>query len=422
MPVAADGTLPGLHYVVRTKGQVELATFSCATCHTRVLAAGVTIRGTQGNLPLARIEAVEIRAGVLGSEAEVRRQTAEYHGTPWVTDGPNSRLRALTIEEFAAARDACPPGVYPNHNGGVLTPAHAAELRGVRDRRYPDCTGHMRHRGPADLMGFSDFHQSGSAYASFGRFRPQPAVTPEGQERYSDEQAYALARYVYSLTPPVHPDPPRTPEAKARVARGREVFMDAGNRCAACHDPAQGYTNNKLTPVDGFTAPADHPERAHVMPRSVHTDPTLALARVRRSRASQSWTGVWAECRKSRTAVNRLLGRIPAACRAGLSITKKLPEQIVRTFALGREHTEAAEWAACAVDTAQSPAGCRPAAHCSDGMPPSSVKDRWSTRSRTRIGRNCSPFRQRARRPVGVRDGGPPEADLVFDPGGAPLA
>lgn len=221
VPVAADGTLPGLHYVVRTKGQVELATFSCATCHTRVLPNGVTVKGTQGNLPLARIEAVEIRAGVLGSEAEVRRQTAEYHGTPWVTDGPNSRLRALTIEEFAAARDACPSGVYPNHNGGVLTPAHAAELRGVRDRRYPDCTGHMRHRGPADLMGFSDFHQSGSAYASFGRFRPQPAVTPEGQERYSDEQAYALARYVYSLTPPVHPDPPRTPEAKGPATTRR---------------------------------------------------------------------------------------------------------------------------------------------------------------------------------------------------------
>ena len=61
------------------------------------------------------------------------------------------------------------------------------------------------------------------------------------------------------------------------VARGREVFMDSGNRCATCHDPKQGFTNNKLTLASGFVVPADHPEKAHIMPRSVGTDPAFAL-------------------------------------------------------------------------------------------------------------------------------------------------
>jgi cytochrome c peroxidase len=277
VPVAADGTLPGLHYVVRTRGQPELAIFSCATCHTRVLPGGATVKATQGNLPLARIEAHELRAGDSGGEADVRKAASEYHGTPWLPDGPNGRLSDLTVEQFARAKEACPPGVYPNHNGSVFTPAHTAELRGLRGRRYLDCTGHMRHRGPADLMRFADFHQWASAYAGFGEFRPQTVPDPESQERYSDEQAYALALYLYSLAAPANPSPPTTVEEKARVARGREVFADPKNRCATCHDPAQGYTNNKLTPVDGFAVPPGHPERAHVMPRSVHTDPAFAL-------------------------------------------------------------------------------------------------------------------------------------------------
>src|SRR5262245_25110880 len=273
MPVATDGSLPGLSYVIRTKGQLELTRFSCGTCHTRVLSNGVTIKATQGNLPLARIEAYENRNGKSGDEPALRQSSFEYHGTPWFTNGPNSKLKEWTVEQFAQAREACPLGVYPNHNGGLLTPARVAELRGIKTRRYMDATGHMRHRGPSDLMRFIDFHQWGSYYASFGRFRPQTIPEPETQERYSDEQAYALALYVYSLTVPPNPNLPE----KALVARGREVFMARENRCATCHDPNQGFTNNKLTPAAGFLVPPDHPEKEHIMPFSVGTDPTFAM-------------------------------------------------------------------------------------------------------------------------------------------------
>ena len=277
MPVAADGSLPGLRYFIRAKGQPEFAIFSCGTCHTRVLPNGDTIKATQGNLPLARIEAHQNRTGKSGNEATMRLKAFEYHGTPWFTNGPNSNYKEWTVEQFAQAREACPPGVYPNHNGGLLVPARAAELRGLKDRRYMDGTGHMRHRGPADLMRFSDFHQWSSTYASFGTFQPQAIPEPETQERYSDEQAYALALYVYSLTVPPNPNLPRTAEEKTLVAHGREVFMDSNNRCATCHDPKQGFTNNKLTPAAGFVVPADHPEKEHIMPRSVGTDPSFAL-------------------------------------------------------------------------------------------------------------------------------------------------
>jgi hypothetical protein len=76
---------------------------------------------------------------------------------------------------------------------------------------------------------------------------------------------------------PPNPNPPRTTEEKALVARGRDIFMDSENRCATCHDPKHGYTNNKLTPVDGFDVPPGHPEKEHIMSRSVGTDPTFAM-------------------------------------------------------------------------------------------------------------------------------------------------
>ncbi len=43
-----------------------------------------------------------------------------------------------------------------------------------------------------------------------------------------------------------------------------------------CHTPPL-YTNNHLTPVEGFTPPEDHLKKFHILPISVGTDPNLAL-------------------------------------------------------------------------------------------------------------------------------------------------
>jgi hypothetical protein len=110
-----------------------------------------------------------------------------------------------------------------------------------------------------------------------GEYHPQTIPPPETELRYSDEQAYALALFLHSLKAPSNPNLPTTPVQIEQVERGRKVFMDSENRCASCHDPQQGFTNNKLTPVDGFTVPEDPPEKEHIMSRSVHTDPTFGL-------------------------------------------------------------------------------------------------------------------------------------------------
>src|SRR5215510_2262262 len=87
--------------------------------------------------------------------------------------------------------------------------------------------------------------------------------------RYSDEQLYALALYLYSLQPPPNPN-----RLDAVAKRGRKVFEREG--CANCHTPPL-YSNNKLTPVRGFKIPEGHREKYDILPVSVGTDPGLAL-------------------------------------------------------------------------------------------------------------------------------------------------
>ena len=52
--VARNGVLPFLTYVIRKKEKIELGSFSCAMCHTRVLAGGTMVKGAQGNFPFNR--------------------------------------------------------------------------------------------------------------------------------------------------------------------------------------------------------------------------------------------------------------------------------------------------------------------------------------------------------------------------------
>ena len=58
------------------------------------------------------------------------------------------------------------------------------------------------------------------------------------------------------------------------AARGQKVFKQEG--CAVCHRPPL-YTNNRLTPADGFVVPEDHRQKYDILPLSVGTDPSLAL-------------------------------------------------------------------------------------------------------------------------------------------------
>jgi hypothetical protein len=87
--------------------------------------------------------------------------------------------------------------------------------------------------------------------------------------RYSDEQLYALALYIYSLEPPPNPN-----KFDATAARGKKVF--AGEGCNRCHT-APLYTNNKLTPAPGFIVPEGAHAKYDISTTSVGTDPALTM-------------------------------------------------------------------------------------------------------------------------------------------------
>lgn len=280
-PVTPQGVLPFVQYVIRERGKVELGVLSCAMCHTRVMPDGSIVRGAQGNFPFGKAFAYELRDQRV-IEPAYRGMVDALYTVPWLEPDPQAELHALPLKQLAAHFDGIPPGVAARHGTGAWSPVQVPDLIGVRGRRYLDRTGLQRHRGPVDLMRYSALNQGIDMLTTYRGVLPtgqKEREDPKGffQQRYSDEQLYALARFVYSLEPPANPNLPQTAEEKQRVERGRRLFMDAENGCATCHDPKQGYTNNKLVAAPGFEPARDHPERNWIMRQRVNTDATLTL-------------------------------------------------------------------------------------------------------------------------------------------------
>ncbi len=272
MPETSDGTIPFARWVIRRKGEVELGSMGCNTCHTRVLADGTVVPGAQGNNPGDREGALMLRrAAQFGDPAKVLeriRGFARQFEMPWLANDPNRRAQAMTLDELIAAGEAIPPGVTARSNTSIFLPPQIPDLIGVEQRRYLDHTGLVRHRGPGDLMRYASLVQDISARDRYGSSQPQRAGDARG-ERYSDEQLYALALYLYSLRPP-----PNRNSFDAAAARGEAIFKHAG--CASCHTPPL-YTNNKLIPVDGFDPPPNDRQQLDLMEARIGTDPRYAL-------------------------------------------------------------------------------------------------------------------------------------------------
>jgi hypothetical protein len=281
---AADGTLPILRYVVRQKGTVAVETLACAYCHTRLMPDGSVLKGAQGNYPIARPNNLRLREAAQGPSADAawRQQRVTLRGTfatPWLNPDPLSRLDTMSFQEYIEMQGAHPPGVVPRHRGSPFSPIQVPDLIGIKDRRYLDHTGLQNHRSVGDLMRYAAMNRGimngGDALANHNGFFPGdvPRFTqlpdPSTRNRYSDEQLYALALYLYSLQPPPNPN-----KFDGVAARGQQVFTRSG--CATCHTPPL-YTNNKLTPAAGFTIPPDHRQKYDVLPISVGTDPDLTL-------------------------------------------------------------------------------------------------------------------------------------------------
>jgi hypothetical protein len=270
MPVTADGVMPFMFYVIREKGKVELGTFSCAMCHSRVMPNGKVINGAQGNIPFG--------AALAQSSSVPPPLYRALYSVPWLHPDPFDKIAAMTDEEQRRLSAAIPPAVNARHRTSLLNPVQIPDLIGVKDRRYLDRTGLQPQHTPVDFMRYVAMNQGGDSLSSFDGFvpvgqnfktLPDPADPIVVGGRYSDEQLYAVTQYVYSLRPPINPNQPNT-----ITARGKRIFTSEG--CAKCHTQPL-YSNNKLTPAPGFSIPPEHRSRYDIMTTSVGTDPGLTL-------------------------------------------------------------------------------------------------------------------------------------------------
>ena len=253
-----DGVSPFTFYVIRERGKLETGEVACAECHTRVMPDGTVIKGAQGNRPIEQVTFFELadRAARVDSKArflaEVRQAEQSAFAAPWLRSDPYATLRRFSAAEIEAVHSAIPAGVFARQGTSPFSPAKVPDLIGIRERRYLDATGLVQHRGIVDLMRYAALNQGMDMLARYGDFVPAgtgdvsrapSAFALVAQARYSDEQLYALALYIYSLKPPPNPN-----RRTALAVRGEQVFEREG--CAVCHTPPL-YTNNKLIPVEG---------------------------------------------------------------------------------------------------------------------------------------------------------------------------
>jgi hypothetical protein len=91
MPLTSDGVLPFMHYVIRERGKIELGSFSCGMCHTRVMPGGAILKGAQGNCPsdAARAQGATIP----------RILWQALFDMPWLHPDPLDRLKPLSDEQ-----------------------------------------------------------------------------------------------------------------------------------------------------------------------------------------------------------------------------------------------------------------------------------------------------------------------------------
>jgi cytochrome c553 len=270
-----EGSLPGWRYVIRKRGEVEVASTLCGACHERVI-EGPTVPGAPGTHLLGAQFAFATRRSLnkapkrdAAGRQGVARQFSLF-SVPWLTPDPADQVSAITVDQVLGAYEAHSTGVVARTGTSLFFPPKVPDLIGVKDRKYLGATGLYRHLGIGDLMRYAALEASNDDYSQYGEFRPSGKLPdPGGLQRLSDAQLYAVALYLYSLKAPANPNKPTT-----ITRRGQQIFDREG--CPACH-PAPLYTNNKLTPADGFRVPGEHKTKFDVMDESVGTDPSLAL-------------------------------------------------------------------------------------------------------------------------------------------------
>jgi hypothetical protein len=295
LPFLADGTVvpfrPGHRYFIRKKGSIEVGVNACADCHTRIMPDGSFLEGAQGVVarPFSSAALKQVRESTPAAHARRLETDWILFGASWIQSKAEF-LKEMTRDRVVAQLAANHPGVFARQGTSRSHPVHIPSLIGIRDRRYLDATGLVRHRSIGDLMRYAVINMGLDLSAHFGDFQPSSKTTAfHGEEgtRYSDEQLYAMALYLYSLEPPPNPN-----ARDALALKGEKIFQQQG--CHTCHSPPL-YTNNKLTPAVGFAVPDNLRKSDSILDVCVGTDPMLAM-RSRRGTGFYkvpSLRGVW---------------------------------------------------------------------------------------------------------------------------------
>jgi hypothetical protein len=280
----ADGTAANLRWVPTREG-VALSFPNCSNCHVAGFKNGTEVAGASllavrrdrtGPPGPSLINRVQLAKGYLDGGAPIRTESAplgmrlyQAFGVPWNPRDPHVKLKDATradYDELLAANVR--GGALPRWNGSFHYPAKIPDLIGIKDRKYIDHTATHLNRGVGDLMRYAAL-VSWAESTDFGTHKMLTESSALPVSRRSDEMLYALSLYIQSLEPPPNPNP----VDKDAIA-GEKIFRREG--CAGCHVPPL-YTNNKLTPAQGFQPPKNLPATLDVLPVSVGTDPGLAL-------------------------------------------------------------------------------------------------------------------------------------------------
>ncbi len=268
--IGKDGEIRGFAplsvYTIRKKGVLEFGSNSCAGCHTRLLPDGTLFEGGQGD------EGGGTRQPLPPGTPDERIQRSmngawAVFGIPWIQ--PREEFEKSYRELKPAEGNLM--STFGRQGTSMTHPTHIPSLIGIQDIKYLDATGLVRHRSIGDLMRYAIVNEGLDVNAFFGDFQPTSGETSFSQDhgtRFSDEQLYALGLYIYSLQPPVNPNPMNGP-----ARRGEKIFQQQG--CAGCHTPPF-YTSNKLTPALSFRVTEEMTKTESILGVSVGTDPVLA--------------------------------------------------------------------------------------------------------------------------------------------------
>jgi hypothetical protein len=279
VPTAKDGVIPFLSIMVREKGKIELSNFSCGMCHTKLMPDGSLLKGGQGNFQFSTYFASLIRMERDFKKApdSVMKKRIKFFSrlifeAPWIKHESQERLKTISVEDWLNSFGTT-VGTSHRQSSGLGYPSSIPDLFNLKERKYFDHTGQLLQRDMGDLMRYATLNQNMDRLNDFKGFTAfdKPADPKKSNlSRFSDEQLFALAKYIYSLKPPPNPEK----FSPKLLQKGKIIFIEQG--CVTCHTPPL-YTNNKLTPVDGFEPPASDFKKYGIFNISVGTDPGLSL-------------------------------------------------------------------------------------------------------------------------------------------------